>query len=81
MVVAGVSSRPCTSSFTLLASQQLSYVTTLCSLGWTNTATLGTILCYVFYWLTVIGILVCASLSPPIPPLFSHPSVPSSSSS
>lgn len=27
-------------------------------LGWTNTATLGTILCYVFYWLTVIGILV-----------------------
>ncbi|KDQ13780.1 hypothetical protein BOTBODRAFT_160045 [Botryobasidium botryosum FD-172 SS1] len=27
-------------------------------LGWTNTATLGTILCYSFYWIAVIGILV-----------------------
>ncbi|KAF9515675.1 hypothetical protein BS47DRAFT_1371943 [Hydnum rufescens UP504] len=27
-------------------------------LGWTNNATLGTILCYVFYWIFVLGILI-----------------------
>jgi high-affinity iron transporter len=26
--------------------------------GWTNSATLGSVLAYVFYWLLVIGILV-----------------------
>jgi cytosine/uracil/thiamine/allantoin permease len=36
-----------------------------CSLGWTNTATLGTILCYVFYWISVVGILVCEFYSFP----------------
>jgi len=27
-------------------------------LGWTNNATLGTILCYVFYWIFVVAILI-----------------------
>jgi high-affinity iron transporter len=26
--------------------------------GWTNSATIGSVLAYVFYWLLVIGILV-----------------------
>lgn len=33
------------------------------SLGWTNNATLGSILCYCFYWIAIIGILVCTSRS------------------